>query len=83
MTMRGLSVIIARTDSLALNVNRMGPVCGWETCLANVHNAAVHVRMASSYLFRWRSVATTVLRNNIATVMGPTPPGTGVIQPAT
>ena len=50
---------------------------------ADMRDATLHVRMASSYLLRWRSVATTVLRNNIATVMGPTPPGTGVIHPAT
>ena len=32
---------------------------------------------------RRRRAASTVLRRSIATVSGPTPPGTGVIQPAT
>src|SRR5262249_27861550 len=31
----------------------------------------------------WRSAAVTVLTRSMATVIGPTPPGTGVIAPAT
>lgn len=32
---------------------------------------------------RWEAAAFRVLRISIATVIGPTPPGTGVIHPAT
>jgi hypothetical protein len=39
-------------------------------------------RIASSQRCFRRSVATTVLRNSMAAVIGPTPPGMGVIQPA-
>ena len=38
---------------------------------------------STGYPFAARSAASTQLLRRVATVMGPTPPGTGVIQPAT